>query len=92
MITPYNMLRHELNGLHARVVESTHPGYNVEGVVIEETRNTLTIKKGGKIVKVPKDCVTLEFNLPDDAVVRIEGKLLVARPEDRIKKKYRIRF
>jgi len=87
MITPYNILRHELCGLKARVVESTHPGYKVEGVIVDETRNTLTIKAGEKNIKVPKDCITVELNLPKDAVVRIEGKLLVSRPEDRIKKK-----
>jgi len=92
MITPYNILRHELNGLKARVVESTHAGYKVEGVVVDETKNTLTIKSGIRKVKVPKDCVTLEFTLQDGAVVRIEGNLLVLRPEERIKKKHRIKF
>lgn len=92
MITPYNILRHELCGLRARVVESTHPGYKAEGVVIGETRNTLTIKTVEKKVTVPKDCITLELTLPDDAVVQIEGRLLVCRPEDRIKKKHRIKF
>ena len=92
MITPYNILRHELSGLEARVVASTHAGYKVAGVIVGETRNTLTIKTKDKKVKVPKDCVTLELSLPDGAIVQVEGRLLVARPEDRIKKKHRIKF
>lgn len=93
MITPYNILRHELIGLEARVVEATHPGYKCEGEIMDETRNTLKIKTSHrKIKKLPKDCITLELKLPQEAKVKVDGNLLLARPEDRIKKKYRIKF
>jgi len=92
MITPYNILRHELVGLEAGVVEGTHEGYRCRGKIVEETRNTLSIKHGNEVKKIPKDCVRLELKLPKNAVVRIDGNLLVERPEDRIKKKYRIKF
>jgi ribonuclease P protein subunit POP4 len=92
MITPYNIMRHELTGLNARVVEATHNGYGCEGVIVAETRNTIDIEHEGKIKRLPKDCIVLELDLPGKCVVRIDGKLLVARPEDRIKKKYRIKF
>ena len=92
MITPYNLLRHEFTGLKVRVVGATHEGYRVEGAVSDETRNTITIKKEAGEVKLPKKDVTLEFTLPEGAVVRVEGRLLVARPEDRVKKRHKIRF
>ncbi|ODS38142.1 MAG: ribonuclease P [Candidatus Altiarchaeales archaeon WOR_SM1_86-2] len=93
MITPYNILRHELIGLYAEVSDAAHEGYkNIKGRVVDETRNTLTIETEGNEKKVPKDCVTLDITLPEGTIVRVDGKLLVARPEDRVKKKYRIRF
>ena len=92
MITPYNILRHELIGLRAEVVDATHTGYRYCGEIIKETRNTLAIrgKQGVKIL--PKNCITLAIRLPGNGVVRVDGNLLVSRPEERIKKKYRIKF
>ncbi len=92
MITPYNVLYHELIGLEATVEGLTDKSYRCKGTIVEETRNTLKIESGGKTTIVPKNCVVLEVKLPEEAVVRIEGKLLIARPEDRIKKKFRIKF
>lgn len=92
MRTPYNILRHELIGLSARIVEASDPGYECEGRIVSETRNTLTIEtdEGGKTV--PKNCVFLEIDLPSKTRIRVDGELLEARPEDRLKKKYRIKF
>jgi len=89
MISPYNILRHELVGLDmkARTGKKT-----VEGVVDDETAKTITVKTPQGIEKVVKDSSTLEFKLPGDAVVEVEGRLIEGRPEDRIKKKHRIRF
>ena len=92
MITPYNILRHELVGLSVKIVDATHEGYKCEGKIVNETRNTIDIKTSKGIKRFPKDCITLEVKLPKNAIVRIDGKLLVARSEDRIKKKYRIKF
>ncbi|MFH1403911.1 MAG: ribonuclease P protein component 1 [Candidatus Altiarchaeota archaeon] len=92
MITPYNLLRHELTGLKVRVVDASHDGYRVDGIVSGETRNTITITKEDREYKIPKKDVTLEFTLPEGAVVQVEGSLLVSRPEDRVKKKIKKRF
>ena len=92
MITPYNVLRHELIGLEAKIVDASHPGYVVSGTISDETRSTIAIKGSKGEKKVPKDSVVLELNLPDKSVVRVDGKLLVARPQERLKKKYRIKF
>ncbi|HIE34137.1 MAG TPA: ribonuclease P protein component 1 [Candidatus Altiarchaeales archaeon] len=92
MITPYNILRHELVGLNIKIVDATHEGYKCKGKIVNETRNTINIETSEGIKRLPKDCITLEVKLPKNAIVRIDGKLLIARPENRIKKKYRIKF
>ena len=89
MISPYNILRHELVGLEAKARTGKK---TVEGVVDAETGKTITIKTQKGVEKAVKDSSTLEFRLPGDAVVEVEGTLLAGRPEDRIKKKHRIRF
>lgn len=89
MITPYNILRHELVGLEVKVKSG---GKSVVGVVDDETEKTLSIKTPSGVKKVVKDSGTMEFKLPGDAVVAVEGRLILGRPEDRIKKKHRIRF
>jgi len=89
MITPYNILRHELVGLTVRAKTKDK---TVEGTVDEETEKTIKVKTPEGVKAVAKDSSTLEFRLPDDAVVAVEGKLLSGRPQDRVKKKHRIRF
>ncbi len=86
-ITPKNLVKHELIGLEARVVDSANI-YDIgaSGRIVDETRNTLVMetKKGEKTLI--KDQCIFSFKIPA-GWVRIEGKILVARPEDRIKKK-----
>jgi ribonuclease P protein subunit POP4 len=89
MITPYNILRHELLGLK---VKAEVDGKTVEGVVDGETTKTIKIKTPKGVKTVAKGAGTLELHLPADAVVTVDGRLLAARPEDRIKKRHRIRF
>ncbi len=87
-ITPRNIVRHELIGLKVRVEKSTNPFQKgIKGVVIDETYNTLKVetRKGVKTL-IKKECVFV-FTLPDGTKVMVDGKLLVGRPEDRIKKK-----
>ena len=88
-ITPQNLVRHELIGLKVRVEKSTDPTQRkISGLVIDETYNTLKIevKKRGKII--PKANAIFIFTLPNRVKVKVDGKLLVSRPEDRIKKKF----
>lgn len=92
MITPYNVLRHELTGVYAKIYGSSPSDYSCHGMIIDETRNTLKIKTKEGVKTVPKDCVTLELELEGHQNIRIDGKLLVGRPAERIKKKYRIKF
>ena len=89
MITPYNILRHELLGME---VEAEAGGSSIKGVVSGETSKTFKIKTPKGVKTIIKETSSLVFRLPGDSVVRVEGRLLSGRPEDRIKKRHRIRF
>ena len=91
MITPQNVFRHELVGLEVAVVSSFQVGFKeINGKVVDETRNTIKIEdKEGNEKIVPKNAATFHFKLPDGSKVEINGKILVARPEDRIKKRFK---
>jgi ribonuclease P protein subunit POP4 len=86
MITPKNLIRHELIGLEVKIVDSTDPTIKgTKGRIIDETRNMLTIEALGKRKKVPKAICRFHFRL-EDALVEVDGKTIVGRPQDRVKK------
>jgi ribonuclease P protein subunit POP4 len=64
-LTPETLTRHELVGLHARVVESTNPdAVGISGRVVGETMGTLTLSADGRVWQLPKQGTTFEFALP----------------------------
>jgi ribonuclease P protein subunit POP4 len=72
-------------GRHVEVLESSDPGLvGVSGVVVDETKNMLVIDHGGKIKKVPKQICILLVSLQNGEKVKINGKKLIGRPEDRV--------
>jgi len=86
-LTPKTLVRHELIGLEAEVVGSSHKGYvGVKGWVADETKNMLVIHSDGKFKKIPKKVSVFRFKLPSGSLVEVEGWRLVGRPEDRVKK------
>jgi ribonuclease P protein subunit POP4 len=88
-VTP-EVIRQEFIGTEAKVATSTHKDYTkLSGKVVDETRNTLTLLNQGKKRVITKNSVFLHFTIPGGAVVEIDGKLLVGRPEDRLKKSLR---
>ena len=90
MITPQNVFRHELIGLAVEIIDSNHKGFvGIKGIVIDETRNTITVEENDMEKMIPKENVTFLFTLPEGEKVSIDGKVIVARPEDRIKKKFK---
>ena len=90
MRTPENLVRHELIGLKAKVVDSSNPkNVGIKGRIVDETRNILVIEKtDGKEVKLVKEENVFIFDLGGERI-SVDGKILVGRPEDRIKKKFR---
>ncbi|MBN2517970.1 MAG: ribonuclease P protein subunit [Candidatus Altiarchaeota archaeon] len=92
-ITPYNILRHELIGLGAEVVESSDSAQvGIKGVIVDETQKTITLKIKERKRKVVKENVTLSIHTESGLRALINGSLLLGRPEERIKKKTRISF
>ncbi len=91
MITPHNIFRHEIIGLNVEITESSHDGLvGIKGKVVDETRNTIRVEvRGGRETLIAKDNAIFQFLTPDGEKVEIDGKILVSRPEDRIKKKFR---
>ena len=92
MITPSNLVRHELIGLRVKIVSGANKTcIGIDGRVVDETRNMLFIeKKNGKVVKVVKKDYIFLFTLPSGKHVKVNGELIVGRPEDRIKKRLKI--
>ncbi|WP_457613927.1 ribonuclease P protein component 1 [Methanocaldococcus sp.] len=93
MITPHNILRHELIGLKVEIVEAKNKAMiGIKGRVVDETRNTLVIEKeDGREVIIPKDIAVFLFQLKG-CKVKVDGRLLIGRPEERLKKKIKILY
>jgi ribonuclease P protein subunit POP4 len=85
-VTP-DVIRYEFIGTQGLVANSPHAAYiGLGGQVIGETRNTFTFQSEGKTKSVLKENALFNFTFGDGTIVEIDGKLLVGRPEDRLKK------
>jgi ribonuclease P protein subunit POP4 len=90
MITPHNILCHELIGLQVRVLDALNPSVNgIQGKVVDETRNTLSIGKARESVMIPKEIATFRFHLPSGILVDVDGSRLISKPENRLKTRTR---
>jgi ribonuclease P protein subunit POP4 len=85
-ITPENLVKHELIGLKVKIFNCKNPQLKgFEGFIIDETKNTLSIQSENKIRIIPKDISIFHFFLPNGKIVEVDGKILVGRPENRLK-------
>jgi ribonuclease P protein subunit POP4 len=93
-LTAETLPRHELVGLAVRVRAADNPDLvGVEGEVVAETAETLTVEGSGRERQVPKEGTTFAFDLPagnrdgpgdaGSARVVVDGERLVARPARR---------
>ncbi|HDR53512.1 MAG TPA: ribonuclease P protein component 1 [archaeon] len=85
-MTSRDILADELIGLRASVATCTDPGKaGLRGKIVDETKNLLILEteKGEK--RVPKAESVFVFDYKGKKV-KVDGRLLVSRPEDRIKK------
>ena len=91
MITLKNVFYHELIGLYCEVVKSSNKFLiGISGNIIDESKKTISIETEKKIIKIiPKEFSVFHLLLPNGEWIEIEGKILVNRPEERIKKKYK---
>jgi len=86
-ITPA-IIQSEFIGIDAKIAKSTHPSnVKIKGKVVDETRNTFVILQDDKEKIIVKDTAVFHFTFRDGTIVEIDGKLLVGRSEDRVKKR-----
>jgi len=87
---PENILRHELIGLDVKIVHS--PNRFIQGrsgLIVNESKNMVTLSRKGMNILVPKNVATFRIKLADGRIVDVDGKRLVGRPENRLKAKVR---
>jgi ribonuclease P protein subunit POP4 len=90
-ITSENLIKHELIGLKVKISNCRNPQLNgFEGVIINESKNTLIIQADDKIKVIPKDISIFHFFLPNRKVVEVNGKMLIGRPENRLKMRLKL--
>ncbi|HJW98043.1 MAG TPA: ribonuclease P protein component 1 [Candidatus Bathyarchaeia archaeon] len=81
------IVRYELIGTHAKISKSSNSDcVGLSGKVMDETRNTFNILQDGKTKTAIKNDSVFQFRFHDGTVVEIDGRILVGRPEDRVKK------
>jgi ribonuclease P protein subunit POP4 len=82
-----DIVRCEFIGANAKVHRSSHPeSVGISGRVVDETRNTFSILRKAKQKIVAKESNVFRFKFQDGTIVEVDGKILVGRPEDRLKK------
>jgi ribonuclease P protein subunit POP4 len=85
-ITP-EIICSELIGTNVKITKSINPNYiGIYGKVIDETKKTFSISSEGKTKIIVKGISVFHFSLSDGTIVEIDGRLLIGRPEDRLKK------
>jgi len=80
------IVKDELIGRYVTIKECTDPNWiNLSGRIIDETKNTFLLKIGNQNKRIAKNIATFEFGCERKKTV-VEGKRLLFRPEDRVKK------
>lgn len=86
--SPSNILNHELIGLKASIVGSRNPSQiGLTGIVVDETMKTLVLETPNGRKRILKEGTRILFYLPNCVKVLVDGRELVGRPEDRLKKR-----
>jgi ribonuclease P protein subunit POP4 len=88
MITPENLIKHELIGLQAEVAKSTNKfQVGIKGLVVDETKNLLAIETADGVKRVQKKGAEFIFTIPGGKKVKVRGSIIAKRHEDRVKLK-----
>jgi len=84
-ITPENIHAHEIIGLGAKIIESSDPALNnINGIIVFETKNTISIKTGSSVKQIAKNAAKKIEIQTHSGVCFISGSSMIGRPEDRI--------
>lgn len=86
MITAENIGAHEWIGLHVTITKAADPAQQgLDGILRDETMNTLTLETRKKLVQVQKQGTTFQADLRNEKI-DVDVSQLRFRPEDRVKK------
>ncbi|WP_455369241.1 ribonuclease P protein component 1 [[Eubacterium] cellulosolvens] len=89
-ISPLNLIKNEFIGLDVRISKSHNKQLvGMTGKIIDETRNTFLLRGESRTIRIPKDIVHLNMSIPFGKIIEVDGRSIVARPEDRIKMRVR---
>jgi ribonuclease P protein subunit POP4 len=89
-VTLNNLVRQELVGMSAHIVDSRDPSLTCRtGTIVDETRETFRLATTNREITVPKNICVFGLRLPSGELVHVDGHLLTGRPEDRLKKTFR---
>lgn len=90
-LTQKNVVQHELIGLEVEVVAAKNRALEgIRGKIIDETRETIVVEEEGRLKRLMKSQITIKTKIRGEEIL-INGKILVGRPEERIKKVKRAR-
>ncbi len=82
-----DLIRQEFIGRYAEVIEAKNKCLvGIKGKIVDETKNMLVIATPHGEKKLIKDQIVLNVHF-NGKIYRIEGKYLIGRPEERLKKK-----
>jgi len=85
MISPQNVLRHELIGLDVLVSGAANPTHRgISGRIIDETKNLLVIETSRGLKRIPKMQSRFQLHIPCGGLVEIDGSVMTLAPEKRI--------
>ncbi|MDH7593923.1 MAG: ribonuclease P protein subunit [Methanomicrobiales archaeon] len=85
MITPKNIIRHELVGLHAEVIEASNPAQiGISGRIVDETKHMLVILTKNGPRRIQKRDSVFRLALPDGVIVEVRGSAIDTQPERRL--------
>lgn len=99
-LTPHNILHHELIGLDTEVADSTNKSFTGQkGRTIDETKNIIKLQIGDQEKNIPKSCSSFIFTISSfdgkrylPLKIKVDGRLLLSQPENRIQTKFKKKF
>ena len=103
-LVPHNIIHHELIGLDIKVVDSTNSSLNgIEGRIIDETKNMFKVETDELEKMIPKSGSSFIFTISSShqtndgkrylpSKIKVDGRLLLSQPENRIQTKFRKKF
>lgn len=82
-----NIVLNELIGLRARVVRcSDKKQEGLEGIIIDETKNTLLLRTDGGVKRLVKASSAFRFYVEGKESFLVDGREISFRPHERIEK------